>query len=126
MFGKRSPLYSILFLKCPRCHEGDLFLSGSYDLKRFTKMPEHCPVCGQRYELEPNFWQGAMFVSYGLQVALIVAVYVALRVLFNPEMEVYLIGVIVGILLLFPVILRLSRAIYIHLFVKYRKSERDQ
>lgn len=118
--GKR--IYSILNHKCPRCHEGDLYCSTAYDLKHFSEMPEKCPHCGQRYSLEPSFYTGAMYVSYGLQVALFTAVYIALRVLFNPIAEVYMAAMIGSAVLLLPVTLRLSRAIYINFFVGYDRN----
>lgn len=114
--GKR--LYSIIYLKCPRCHEGNLFTAKSYS-KKFMEMPSRCPVCNLNYEPEPAFYTGAMYVSYALQVALFTAIYVALRVLFNPTMEVYLIAMIAVPVLLAPVTLRLSRAIYINFFNSY-------
>lgn len=78
--------------------------------------------CGQRYELEPSFYSGAMYVSYALQVALFVTVTTALRVLLNPEMEVYIYSIIGASMLLFPVTLRLSRVIYLNFFVRYDRS----
>ncbi|MDZ7648535.1 MAG: DUF983 domain-containing protein [Cytophagales bacterium] len=122
MIGKGSRLYSMIFHKCPRCHEGDLFSSGAYNMKHFIEMPEKCSHCDQRFMLEPYFYSGAMYVSYALQVALFTTVYVALRVLFNPPMEVYMITTIVAAFLLFPVTMRLSRSIYINFFVSYDKS----
>lgn len=82
-------------------------------------MPVKCGHCGQHYELEPAFYSGAMYVSYALQVALFAAVYVALRVVFNPQMEIYLYSLAGTSVLLFPVTLRLSRVIYLNFFVHY-------
>lgn len=124
MLSKGSRLYSILRHKCPRCHEGNLFKAPAYNLKHFTEMPEACPYCGQRFKLEPQFYSGAMYVSYALQVALFTAVSVALSVLIDPPLEVYMMGIIGSALLLFPITLRLSRSIYINFFVSYQKLER--
>ena len=121
MFKKGAHLHSILHSKCPRCQEGNLFVTGPYNLRHFMRMPEQCSVCGQRFQLEPDFWQGAMYVSYGIQVTLMVAVYVVLRVFFDPSMEVYLAAIIIAVVVLFPVTFRLSRVIYLNLFVKYGK-----
>ncbi|MFN8334251.1 MAG: DUF983 domain-containing protein [Cyclobacteriaceae bacterium] len=119
MLPRGNKLYSIIYQKCPRCQHGDLFEAGAYNLKRFTQMPEKCSHCGQRFELEPAFYSGAMYVSYALQVALFTTVYVALRVLFNPDMFVYMYAIIGAIIILFPVTLRLSRTIYLNFFVRY-------
>lgn len=32
------------------------------------EMNATCPVCGHRFEREPGFFQGAMYVSYGLGI----------------------------------------------------------
>ena len=118
---KESIAYGILKFKCPRCHEGDLFVYKAYT-KRFTHMHEKCSGCGLRYEQEPSFFTGAMYVSYALQVALFTTVYVALRVLFNPPMEAYIITTIAAAIALLPLTLRLSRSIYINFFFGYREG----
>ncbi|MGE0772672.1 MAG: DUF983 domain-containing protein [Cyclobacteriaceae bacterium] len=114
--GKR--IYSILSQKCPRCHEGDLFVEGPYS-RQFSKMPDRCPVCNLPYHPEPSFYTGAMYVSYALQVAMFTTVYVVLRVLFNPPAEAYIVTFLIAVVLLLPVTLRLSRAIYINFFCRY-------
>jgi uncharacterized protein (DUF983 family) len=120
MIKKGNKLYSILFQKCPRCHEGELFSAKPYQLDRFIKMPDRCSTCGQHYVLEPSFYTGAMYVSHALQVALLTTVYVTLRVLWNPSDNIYIAAIIGSAVLLFPLTLRLSRSIYINFFVKYR------
>ena len=115
--GKR--IYSILHHKCPRCHEGELFTNKPYS-RGFVHMPETCAYCSLRYQQEPSFFSGAMYVSHALQVALMTTVYVALRVLLNPPTEVYIVTTIIAALALMPVNLRLSRAIYINFFYSYK------
>lgn len=121
MLKKGTRLYSILNHKCPRCHEGSLFTSPAYS-KHFTDMPEKCPHCGLRYQPEPSFFTGAMYVSYALQVALLTTVSVALRVLVDPAMEVYIYTIIGAAVALMPVTLRVSRAIYINFFYRYHPA----
>ena len=60
-----------------------------------------------------------IYLRYALQVALFTTVFVALRVLFNPEMEVYMYSIMGAAILLLPLTLRLSRAIYINIFYSY-------
>jgi hypothetical protein len=43
----------------------------------FTKMNEHCPVCGQVTEIEVGFYYGTGYVSYALTVAFSVATFIA-------------------------------------------------
>lgn len=120
---KGTKLYSIFKNKCPRCQEGDFFVSKNpYNLTKMSKMPEECPVCGQSYQPEQGFYFGAMYVSYAIGVAIFVTLWVATNVLF-PSINVFAqIGIVLfGIFGLFPVNFRLSRKIWINLFIKYQE-----
>ena len=83
-------------------------------------MYDRCSVCKQNYELEPSFFDGAMYVSYAIQVALFVTVFVAIQVL-HPKADVawYIGGIISLVIILYPIIFRLSRSFWIHFFVGY-------
>lgn len=90
-------------------------------------MPEECPHCHQRYQLEPSFFYGAMYVNYALTVAIGVAVYVAMIVLgSNWELHHYLIGIIGALTITAPLTFRLGRAIWINFFVKYDSNAIQQ
>jgi hypothetical protein len=41
------------------------------------KMHEKCSHCGLIYQIEPSFFYGAMYVSYGLNVALVLSIYIS-------------------------------------------------
>lgn len=113
-------LYSIFQLKCPRCRRGDLFTHKPYQLAKLLAMPKKCSCCHLRFEREPGFFYGAMYVSYAMQVAIFVAVFIAVQVLYpQAEVWVYVGGVAGLILLLFPLILRVSRSVWIHFFIKF-------
>lgn len=58
--------------KCPRCRVGSVFTGNMYSIKA-QKMNEHCPHCNLKFEREPGYFYVAMFVSYGLNVAQIIA-----------------------------------------------------
>ncbi|HMQ49837.1 MAG TPA: DUF983 domain-containing protein [Saprospiraceae bacterium] len=62
--GKGSKAYSIFALKCPKCHEEDLFETGSLSFKNSFEMRQECPNCKQNFFPEPGFYYGAMFISY--------------------------------------------------------------
>lgn len=128
LLPKGTKLYSILNMKCPRCHESDLFENKSvYKMSGFFNMPKTCPTCGQRYELEPAFYYGAMYVSYGVGVAWFVAVFVALFVLYpSYSIELYLVLAVGGMIALTPYFFKLSRAIWINFFVNYDKEALKQ
>lgn len=119
MCKKGTKLYSILRFKCPRCHKGDLFVHATYNLRQFQEMHKNCSQCGLRYMSEPSFFDGALYISYALQVALIISVFVALNVLGLAELWIILTLSIGLSLVLIPVTYRLSRSTYINIFVKY-------
>jgi hypothetical protein len=93
-------------------------------LTHIFDMPEHCPECNQRYDLEQGFWYGTGYVSYALAVAISVASFIAWMVLIGVSTEdnrvFYWLG-FNGILLIIlqPWLMRLSRVIYLYFFVSY-------
>ena len=58
-----STLRDILRRRCPKCRLGPLFTSSIF---LFPRMHERCPVCALRFEREPGYFLGAMYISYGL------------------------------------------------------------
>ncbi len=124
MIGKGTKLNSILRMKCPRCQEGDFFVSHPYDLKNAGNIHEHCPKCNLKYEMEPGFYQGAMYVSYALGVALFVTLWVSFN-LFFPSLSTGAQVAIVAVasLVLTPIMYALSKIIWANLFIKFDKGE---
>lgn len=116
-----STLLAIAKMKCPHCHEGNLFSSPQlYNFNKTLVMPKNCDKCNQNYELETGFWTGAMYIGYAIVVAIVITFFVGFMVLFPmPAGEVVLItlGFVVAI---YPFILRYARVIYINIFVNYK------
>ncbi len=118
-------------MKCPRCHEGDLFISKKAYSLNMASMHKTCSRCGERFEPEPGFYFGAAYVSYALTVALWVAYYVALITFeslgfytftFADDAIAFILGGIALLVVLLPLIYRFSRSIWINFFVNYRKD----
>src|SRR5438552_17405160 len=65
-----STISAILHQKCPRCHSGAIFRSSIF--RGFVKMNERCPVCDLKFEREEGYFLGAMYISYGLDLILII------------------------------------------------------
>jgi uncharacterized protein (DUF983 family) len=83
------------------------------------KMHERCDHCDLKYQLEPSFFYGAMYVSYAVNVAIGIAAFVISRVFFELNLKISF-GIIVGsLLVLYPLVLRWSRNIYINMFISY-------
>ena len=131
---RKSYAYSTLTNKCPRCREGELFTSTNpYNLSKITKMNEHCPVCGQPTEIEVGFYFGTGYVSYALTVAYFVSMFVAWKVLIGMTWELednrmfYWLGTTIFLLILIqPILMRLSRSIWLSWFVSYNKNWKNE
>ncbi len=129
---RKGPNYleTLFRQKCPRCREGSLFTDKNpYHLKTLFKMHSHCPVCGQRTEIEPGFYYGTAYVSYSLTVAFSASTLVAWWILIGLSTRdnrffwwLSLNGVIM--ILLQPYFMRLSRVLWLSFFVKYNKNWR--
>ncbi|MDH4474667.1 MAG: DUF983 domain-containing protein [Fluviicola sp.] len=64
-----ASFHSTITGKCPNCEKGDIFeRNGNIFLLRVPKMHEKCTECGYRFEKEPGYFLGAMYVSYGLTI----------------------------------------------------------
>ncbi|MFK8039314.1 MAG: DUF983 domain-containing protein [Crocinitomicaceae bacterium] len=122
---KGSKLYSIINQKCPVCQEGDYYLTKkAYDLKRFDKTHNYCSFCNHKFEIENGFFYGAMYVSYGLSIAVAVSLFMGTYVLFpDTPYYVYIFIIIIGIILFMPLAFRFSRLIWMNLFSSYGKKE---
>jgi uncharacterized protein (DUF983 family) len=60
-------------LRCPRCGDSALF-AGPF------AMHEMCATCGLRFEREPGYFVGAIYVNYALTAVLCLGVPIALDV----------------------------------------------
>ena len=89
-------------------------------------MYDHCSHCGLRYMLEPAFFYGAMYVSYAYTVALGVATFVIMTLIYDPGVW-EIVGALTAVLILgSPYMLRLSRITWLNLFVKYEPEKRGE
>ena len=123
-FLKGSQLYSIFTGNCPVCQQECMYLErNSFKLKSLFKMHERCKNCNTKYKIEPSFFYGAMYVSYGLGVALAVTVFVISYLLLKLSLIVSFILICIVVIGLLPLEMRLSRNIWINLFMKYDKKK---
>lgn len=118
----KNVFYSTLWNKCPKCHQSKVFISGPYQLKKFDKMNESCACCGLKYEKEPGFFQGAMYVSYALMAGWFIITWGVDRFFINAEIGSYLTFFITSIILFMPLTFRISRLLWLNFFIKYDKN----
>lgn len=121
-------LPSLFAMRCPNCRKGSMFKTPHvFPLGKLLDMPAQCEHCGQKMELEPGFYYGTGYVSYGLTVAILAASFIAYWVIFGlsyKDNSVYIaLGISVGlVLVLQPWLMRFSRVLYLYMFVKYGKG----
>jgi uncharacterized protein (DUF983 family) len=82
-------------------------------------MHERCSFCGTRYKMEPSFFYGAMYVSYAVGVAFAFIVFAVFFLLMESSLVTTFIAIVIALILLLPVIIRISRNIWINLFINY-------
>lgn len=110
-----SKLKAAIEAKCPRCRRGDLFANKMYGFKT-QKMNVNCSHCGLRFEREPGYFYVAMFVSYALTTAQMIAIGLLTYLITGEDDSpwIYIITIFVGILLLSPFNFRYSRVILLY------------
>ena len=124
MLKKGSKLNSILTGTCPKCQNENMYVDKNpYNLRKVLKMNENCSHCGLKYQLEPSFFYGAMYVSYGLNVAIGIASFIIAFVFLKLDIKTSFISIIAALILLYPLVLRWSRNIYINMFVSYEPDD---
>lgn len=103
---------------CPYCKgsEANIFNDPLFSIG-FPKMNNECPNCSSKFEKEPGFFVGAMYVSYGLVVLEGILAYLLVSI-FSNNPWVIISMIIVVILLLSIPNYRYSRIIWIHIFAK--------
>ncbi|CAM4143321.1 MULTISPECIES: DUF983 domain-containing protein [Flavobacterium] len=123
MLKKGSKLNSILTGSCPKCHEESMYEDKNpYNLSNIYKMHEKCSHCNIKYKIEPSFFYGAMYVSYGLGIAFSVAAFIISYVFLNSSLKTAFVVIIVTLIAFMPLTMRLSRNIWINIFVHYDKN----
>lgn len=123
MFKKGTKLNSILTGSCPKCQEENMYIEKNpYKLKSVFEMHEKCGHCGIYYKIEPSFFYGAMYVSYGVGIAFGVAAFVISYLFFGSTLKTSFITIILTLIVFMPIIMRLSRNIWINFFVHYDKD----
>ncbi|HSF54860.1 MAG TPA: DUF983 domain-containing protein [Algoriphagus sp.] len=114
-------ILAILGAKCPQCREGKLYAVSMFSFYKLSDVNKNCSVCGANFQPEPDFYYGAMYISYAFSVALVISSLTAINVLVEvPKLWMYLTTVVVLNLLLLPLMLRYSKVLYLYGLSKLR------
>ncbi|MBK7034844.1 MAG: DUF983 domain-containing protein [Bacteroidetes bacterium] len=126
IFGKvkkGTQLYSIVYLKCPKCQEGNLFThKNPYNFKYTLSMPDKCTNCGISYKFEPGFYSAALWTSYPIVIIITGFLCVLFMVWLAISINISLVLIGIILLVLQPLIMRWGRAILINNFIGYDEA----
>ena len=123
MLKKGTKLYSILTGTCPKCQMEKMYINNNpFIISETMKMHDHCSHCGTKYKMEPNFFFGAMYVSYGVACLLGILIFLVTFLVFDAGMKNSFIAIFIGLIVLMPWVTRVSRNIYINMFMDYDKN----
>jgi uncharacterized protein (DUF983 family) len=113
----KSLFYSIIFMKCPRCREGNMFEKPIFSFQKTFTMYD-------KYSLEPGFYYGAMFISYILSAFTMFGLFAIVK--FGLGMDVVPAFISITIVMLGSLVwfFRISRVIWLHFFVTYAPNKR--
>ncbi len=114
--------YPILSKKCPRCHEGEQFPHSALEISKAFTMHERCPKCNLKYEREPGFWYGSMFVSYILSGFYLLGVFAVSFFVLGLSLNSSMWAVIIVGALSFTFVYRISRSIWLGALVRYNPA----
>lgn len=121
---KGTKLYSIITGTCPVCQNESMYTSSNlYNPSKTQEMNERCSHCGTKYKIEPSFFYGSMYVSYGVGIAIAMAAFVICYFLLNlSRWNIFLVITSISVLSL-PIVIRVSRNIWINIFMDYNKEK---
>lgn len=123
MFKKGSKIYSIITGACPKCQEESMYEDPNpYNVSKLFSMHERCSNCNTKYKIEPSFFYGAMYVSYAVGIAFGVAAFVISYLFIGSSLKTAFIAIVGALIVFYPVIVRLSRNIWINIFMSYDKK----
>ncbi|MSR58914.1 MAG: DUF983 domain-containing protein [Planctomycetaceae bacterium] len=104
-----------LHLRCPRCGEAKMFTG-------LFRMHETCPHCRLRFEREPGYFLGSIYINYGLTALLTAVGYTTLRFGYDIEARA-LLYVFLGVCVAVPIVFfRYARALWLALDCRFEND----
>jgi uncharacterized protein (DUF983 family) len=113
---KPNRVLSILKEKCPSCGKGDVYKK-SRGIFKMPEMHNACSVCHYKFDREPGYFLGAMYISYGIAVFAGIITFLLLHFLVPGLPTIYIpVAIVFVIVAISKKNFKLSRVIYIHMF----------
>jgi uncharacterized protein (DUF983 family) len=107
-----SALGGICRQLCPRCRSGRIFRKSVF---LFPAMNERCLTCGLKFEREPGYFLGAMYIGYGLALAMIAIFSLLLWTLVKWSLQRTVLGGVLLFLPFAPLLTLMARVLWIYL-----------
>ncbi len=113
-----ASIINILKNKCPNCGDGQIFTHKNiYFNFSSNEMNKTCKKCGFKFEKEPGFFFGAMYVSYALGVVQALVTALVASFFYEQILSLKIFMWIISVLLVMSSFnMRVSRIIWIYLF----------
>lgn len=113
---KENLFFRIINERCPNCGQSHVFQPSS-SIFQMPVMYEKCSECNYKFDREPGYFLGAMYVSYGIAIFLGILAFVVLHFGFPTLSFNWRIAIITLVMILAAKKnYKLSRIIYIHIF----------
>jgi hypothetical protein len=89
------------------------------------QMPKECPVCGLKFEPEPGFYWGAMYIGYGLSVSFSVFNFLWMYLIWGWLTWQFILVNAILLAIAVPYTFRFSRCIYIYIIQSFEPKKKD-
>ena len=97
---------------CPRCRQGRIFRNSVY--RGPLAMLDNCPACGLKYEREPGYFLGAMYVSYGLSIPPVILLILLIWKVIGWAYDVSVGAAFLAYLPVVPLVARFARVVWMY------------
>lgn len=115
--------HSILTGSCPVCQKESMYIeTNPYIIFKLFDMHNRCSHCNTKYKIEPSFFFGAMYVSYPIGLLFAGIAFVLAYLVFELSLITTYVIIVVVMFFSLPIIIRLSRNIWINFFMGYKKE----
>jgi hypothetical protein len=104
-----------LKLKCPRCGQAPMF-SGLF------RTHERCAHCHLKYEREPGYFLGSIYINYGVTALLLTVAWITLRFGYGFDSRRLVIGLAAFLLVFQMFFFRYGRALWLALDCQFDAS----
>lgn len=117
-----ATIKGLFLMRCPKCREGRIFTNKSiFPLSKFLKINETCTVCGQKLKTNDT----APSMNYVLSVLVYFAGFIIYALIWGityKDNSIYysLAFSTALVIVLQPWLMRLSRALYLYLFINFK------